>query len=1059
MNEGSPSPRSSPSQGERATLLCVDLVDSTALIQTLGDGRAGVVLARFADAAREVFIAHGGREIDHTDGFLVLCDDAIAALATALDLHRRIASLAHDTRARLHARMGIHCGEAIIRPNAPEAVARGAKPLEVEGLAKAICARVCGLAAGGQTLLTGAAFEEAQYSPPDAFVDTADLRWLGHGLYTLKGVDDALLIHEVGHAGEAPLLAPLDVDKARHLRDDNLLTGWRAGAGQEVPGRPGWILQRKLGEGGFGDAWLARDGNGLERVFKFCFQLGRLRSLQREVTLFRLLQGVLGERPDIARIVAWQLEHPPYYIESEYSAAGDLADWAAASGGLAQIALDTRLSLVAEVADALAAAHAVGVLHKDVKPGNVLITRDAEGRPHARLADFGIATVSTSMRYRHGRGIVLTGMTEALAGGDGTHSSGTRMYMAPEQIEGRAATTYADIYAVGVLLYQIVCADFSKSLAPGWEHDVDDVLIREDIAGLISRDPEARIGGLELLATRLRALPQRRAERVERDARHARGLRRQRRRRLLVPAFALLAILVIALGWGIHRVSLEAERANREAATARAVTGFLVNVFRQADPEHTRGENLTVREAIDHGVADVTTKLGDQPDVQTSLLSSIGQVYLALGLFDQARPLLQRALDNGATTVSSDPQERTALRLSLMDSEDALGNYARALELGREALADAQARHGDVSIDAARARIALGNSYNGDHQDALGAQMLEDAVSTLGELAPGGDDHAEALWKLAVSYIRLGRENDAMKALEQSMAMLRDRPEGNQTSMAAVLETMAGVLRNQGRFHEALTRLRAAEQIYLKLGLGEHTSYASVMFSIGNAQSLLGQFEGARHDFAAALTLYRKTFGDRPYPPYALTLKALGGTLTNLGRYAEAEPYLRESREQYEKLPHLSAINVPRMLGMIGLAEVGHGNVSAGLADVEAGLAALAQAAANDADDEDTMGSYVEAALSAADAMQLADKPELAAATCTAALHTATTMLQRELIYNRIRQAKLLLCTERPADAAPILRQLDDSGYRDRFLDRLRSQPGVEDLTKPPPQMSSVSMR
>jgi serine/threonine-protein kinase len=1028
----------------RVTLLCVDLVDSTALIQALGDGRAGVVLARFADAARETFLAYGGREIDHTDGFLVLFAGPVAALATALDLHARIAGLARDHGIRLGARAGIHCGEAITRENTPDAIALGAKPLEVEGLAKAICARVCNLAGAGQTLLTHDAFEEAQYARRDAFSEPARLRWLSHGLYTLKGVDDALLIHEVGHEGRAPLAPPQEVEKARHLRDDNLLTGWRAGAGQEIPGRAGWVLERKLGEGGFGDAWLARHAaSGEERVFKFCFQLGRLRSLQREVTLFRLLRGALGERDDIARIIDWRLDEEPYCIESEYYPAGDFASWAAASGGLDAISPDTRIGLVAEVADALAAAHAVGVLHKDVKPGNVLIARGADGKPHARLADFGIATLSAGSRYRHGRGIVPTGMTAALALGESSRSLGTRMYMAPEQIEGREATTYADAYAVGVLLYQVVCADFGKSLAPGWERDVTDPLLREDIAGLIARDPSARIGSLEQLAARLRALPQRRAQRAEEDRRRARELRRRRRRRWLVPALALLSVLVVGLAWGIRRVSLEAQRANREAATARAVTGFLVDLFKQADPEHTRGERLTVREAIDHGAANVQERFAAQPEVQVPLLSAIGQVYLALGLFDQAQPLLQRALAADDTVLPRGSDERAELRLALQDTEDALGHYPRALELGHEALREAQALHGDDSLAAARARIAIGNSYNGEHDAEPAAHHLEEAVATLAEIAPRGDDHAEALWKLAVSYIYLGREDDAMRVLEESLGMLREHPEGNQTSIAAVYETMAGVERNRGNFRAALTRLRAAEKIYLDLGLGEHTSYASDLFSIANAQSLLGEFEGARRDFAASLAIYRKAFGDQPYPSYALNLKALGGTLNNLGRHAEALPLLREAAAQYARLPKLAAANVPRMQGMIGLAEVGSGDVERGLADARAAVEALAAVAAAAPGDEDAAANYVEAALTAADAEQLAGRADAARRTCGDALARAQPLLQRPLIYNRVREAKLLLCVDRTADAMPLLQQLDASGYHDRFLDRLRQAAGV----------------
>jgi len=1036
--------------GGRVSLLCVDLVDSTALIQALGDGRAGVVLARFADAARELFLARAGREIDHTDGFLVLFDDPVAALATALDLHARIAALARDHAIRLGARAGIHCGEAITRENSPDAVAHGAKPLEVEGLAKAICARVCSLAGADQTLLTHDAFEEAQYARRDAFGDPGHLRWLSHGLYTLKGVDDALLIHEVGREGHAPLAPPQDVEKARHLRDDNLLTGWRAGAGQEVPGRAGWMLERKLGEGGFGDAWLARHAaSGEERVFKFCFQLGRLRSLQREVTLFRLLRGALGERSDIARIIDWRLDEAPYCIESEYYPAGDFATWAAAGGGLDAIALDTRIGLVAEVADALAAAHAVGVLHKDVKPGNVLVARGADGKPHARLADFGIATLSAGSRYRHGRGIVPTGMTAALALGESSRSTGTRMYMAPEQIEGREATTYADAYAVGVLLYQVACADFGKSLAPGWEGDVADPLLREDIAGLIARDPSARIGSLEQLAARLRALPQRRAQRAEAERRQARELKRRRRRRWLVPALALLAVLVLGLAWGIRRVSLEAQRANREAATARAVTGFLVDLFKQADPEHTRGEQLTVREAMDRGATNVQAKLAGQPAVQVPLLSAIGQVYLALGLFDQAQPLLEQALDANNAVLPRGSDERAGVRLALQDTEDALGHYTRALELGHEALREAQALHGDESLAAARARIAIGNSYNGEHDAEPAARNLEQAVATLAEIAPRGDDHAEALWKLAVSYIYLAREDDAMRVLEESLGMLREHPEGNQTSIAAVYETMAGVERNRGNFRAALTRLRAAEKIYLDLGLAEHTSYASDLFSIANAQSLLGEFEGARSDFAASLAIYRKAFGDQAYPSYALNLKALGGTLTNLGRFAEALPLLRESSAQYARLPNLAASNVPRMQGMIGLAEVGSGDVERGLADVRASVATLAAAAAAAPDDEDAIGNYVEAALTAADAEQLAGRADGAHRTCDDALARAQPLQQHPLIYNRVRRAKLLLCVDRTVEAAPLLQQIDASGYHDRFLDRLRRQAGIATTTTP----------
>src|SRR5207302_8410032 len=139
-------------------------------------------------------------------------------------------------------------------------------------------------------------------------------------------------------------------------------------------GRPHWVISEKLGEGGFGEVWLAEHARTQsKRVFKFCFDAERLRGMKREVVFFRLLKGTLGERADIARVIDYQFERPPFFIELAYYAAGNLATWAARRGGIEKVALAERLRLMAESAEALAAAHSVGVLHKDVKPSNLLI--------------------------------------------------------------------------------------------------------------------------------------------------------------------------------------------------------------------------------------------------------------------------------------------------------------------------------------------------------------------------------------------------------------------------------------------------------------------------------------------------------------------------------------------------------------------------------------------------------------------------------------------------------------------------------------------------------------
>jgi serine/threonine-protein kinase len=155
---------------------------------------------------------------------------------------------------------------------------------------------------------------------------------VAHGPYLFKGSEEPIEVFEVGVAGVAPLEPPIDSEKVRrNVRPgDEITLGWRPAGGLELPGRANWIIKQRLGEGGFGEVWLTEHvKTGTRRVFKFCFQPDRLRGLKREVVLFRLLKEALGDRRDIARIIDFQFDNSPYFIESEYLPGGTLHDWAA----------------------------------------------------------------------------------------------------------------------------------------------------------------------------------------------------------------------------------------------------------------------------------------------------------------------------------------------------------------------------------------------------------------------------------------------------------------------------------------------------------------------------------------------------------------------------------------------------------------------------------------------------------------------------------------------------------------------------------------------------------
>jgi WD40 repeat protein/serine/threonine protein kinase len=360
--------------------------------------------------------------------------------------------------------------------------------------------------------------------------------------------------------------------------------GWRPAVGQEVPNTK-WVLEEKLGEGGFGEVWKARHEKLKEfRVFKFCFRADRVRSLKREVTLFRLLKERVGEHPNLVKLHDIYFDQPPFYLEEEYVEGKDLKTWCEAQGGIDKVPLEVRLEMVAQAADALQAAHDAGIIHRDVKPGNILIAecgmRNAEqgaqyaGRgarnaesgtrpptsdlrlpiselqmPTVKLTDFGIGQV-ISAEYL--KGMTQAGFTQTMVGSTSS-GTGTTMYLAPEIIAGNPATTRSDIYSLGVVLYQLLIGDFLHPATMDWAEEIPDPLLQDDLKHCFAGRPEDRFPAAAQLARTLRSYADRlreHARRVEME----RWARRKHRMLVLASGLAVVGVLVaIALGYGLMR--------------------------------------------------------------------------------------------------------------------------------------------------------------------------------------------------------------------------------------------------------------------------------------------------------------------------------------------------------------------------------------------------------------------------------------------------------------------------------------------------------------------------
>lgn len=327
------------------------------------------------------------------------------------------------------------------------------------------------------------------------------------------------------------------------------------------------MLERNLGAGGFGEVWLGRHSLLKQRrVFKFCFRADRVRSLKREVTIFRLLRERVGEHPHIVTMHDVYLDMPPFFLVMDYVEGAALPAWAEAQGGLEAVPRAVRLELVAQVADALHAAHGAGVIHRDVKPSNVLVG-GATDAPQVKLADFGIGQVVSAEALG---GITQLGFTQTMISTDSY--SGTQLYLSPELLTGRPATEGSDIYSLGVVLFQMLAADFTRPLTVDWADAIDDPLLVEDLRRCFASDPQKRFGDAAQLATQVRTLPQRGAARTAEEARRANAERLAFRRGVLrAAAVALVVVSVIAgLAAVAWRQRQQARRSAEVAAAERA---------------------------------------------------------------------------------------------------------------------------------------------------------------------------------------------------------------------------------------------------------------------------------------------------------------------------------------------------------------------------------------------------------------------------------------------------------------------------------------------------------
>lgn len=621
--------------------------------------------------------------------------------------------------------------------------------------------------------------------------------------------DDPPQIVRTVHGHGYKLGVPVSVETLQAEPPPNL----RLGAGLTPPQRPLWVLTERLGRGGQGEAWLAQHGKTRERrVFKFALDESALTSLKREVTLYRMLSQTAGIEPALVRLLDWNFTDRPYFIESEWQPLGNLLDWSRARGGISVLPLEQRLELLAQIAEVVARAHDVGVLHKDLKPSNLFVEAATAGSVRLRIADWGAGQVTDGALLTEA-GITRAGFTVA-----GEGSGGTPGYQPPEGLSGAPATARGDIYALGVLLYQMVIGDLRRPLAPGWEQDVTDPLLCEDIALAAHGKPEQRLGDAGELARRLRTLEARRSARVEQDAQarlaaqraeqqRAALQRAQGRRSLMQVSLVLASVALVVIAALYWRAEQALTRSARDVQTAQAVTRFLTeDLLASANPLRRGRRDVSVREALDSASHGLAQRIRD-PEVLAATRLAIGSAYAGIGERPLAEQHLQAALAHWESTRGGDGPAAQSARTALAELYAAARDLESLTRMAQILLAvEARTATPDAAL-ALRAQLALDFAHcyrPGFTLPDCVARLRELHTRALATLGSAHADTARIGLSLAGELGRAGQLEEASELAQRAMDDWRRAVGPDDPLLLSRSQDYGLILMRSGKVREAL---------------------------------------------------------------------------------------------------------------------------------------------------------------------------------------------------------------------------------------------------------------
>ena len=715
-----------------------------------------------------------------------------------------------------------------------------------------------------------------------------------------------------------------------------------AGAEVETAARPRvrigpYRALRLLGHGGMGAVYLAvrADGEFEQEVALKLLHLDmetpetRARFLSERQLLARL------SHPHIARLLDGGVteEGRPYFA-MEYVEGTPITTYCRSR----ELPVEAMLALFLDVIEAVSYLHRNLIVHRDLKPSNILV----DGAGQVKLLDFGIAKLLAEEAGAGGR--TRTGQQLL-----------TPQYAAPEQLANDPVTTATDVYALGVVLYELLtgsrpheraaldlAALQNEDTAPpsvfrqGLSRDLDTICLKA-----LRPEPQRRYASAEQLGQDIERYLQGLPVRARPSTWGYRVGRFMRRNRGGVAVAALLAALVLTGFIAERRLRSEAETARalaqEEAAKAVAVSDFLAELLSSVDPARAQGRDVSVSDVL----AEASRRLesgshfADRPTDEAALRLTIGRTYMALSRHEEAEPHLLRALELRGGPDAGTP-EALAASAALGVLRFRSGEREKAEPILRRVLARRLEVLGEEHPDTLESMGDLADLYwyqqRLDEVEALDRHTLAVRRRVLGEEHP---DTLRAANGLATTLYSLGRYGEAAERFAEALAGQEAQLGADHPETLRLVHNLGATLTELGRYEEA-ERLgsRAVEGRRRVLG-ATHGDTATALHNLGLALFHLGRLEEADAVLGEAIEVRSRDDG----------LSAYWYSMSWLADLRRAQDRLDEGEEIYRRsIEGLSAVDGPgaattlRVISALASLELERGRVAEAEAGVDSAL-------------------------------------------------------------------------------------------------------------------------